>query len=219
MAATADCAIGIFAKAPRPGEVKTRLIPLLGAAGACALHVRLLAHTLRTARAAAIGPVELWCSPTSDDPELQKAAALEGASLLDQGDGILGKRMERAFQASLLRAPRAILLGADCPALSAQDLQDAAAALEAHDAVLTPAEDGGYVLIGLARGPKLDLPRLFAGIAWGTETVLRTTRQRFEEAQLQWCELTTRWDVDRPDDYQRLVREMPAFAVEPAVGS
>ena len=204
--------VGVFAKAPRAGYVKTRLIPLLGPDGACVLHARLLAHALRTVSAAAIGPLELWCLPTITDPALQQAAALEGASLLDQGDGSLGKRMQRAFASTLLREPRCILLGADCPSLTVQDLRMAAAALDKYDAVLTPAEDGGYVLIGLQRGPQLALARLFDGIAWSTETVLQATRERFRELQLRWHELPTRWDVDRPEDYHRLVREMPALA-------
>lgn len=210
----ADCIVGVFAKAPRPGEVKTRLIPLLGPEGASALHRRLLEHALHTAHSAAVGAVELWCSPGTADPGLREVAALEGTSLLDQGDGTLGERMARAFLATLPRAPCCILIGADCPSLTAPDIIAAAAALQRHDAVIAPAEDGGYVLIGLRAGREVDVARLFEGIAWSTETVIQATRERLAALGLSWHELPTRWDVDRPEDYLRLLRQMPWLAME-----
>ena len=217
MTTKTDCIVAVFAKAPRPGEVKTRLIPLLGAEGAATLHRRLLEHTLAVARSAAIGPVELWCSPTTQDPFLREVAALQAAPLLAQGDGNLGERMDRAFQRMLARTPRCVLIGSDCPALTAQDLQDAASALAGTDcdAVFIPAEDGGYVLVGLDR-PQT---RLFDDIPWGTDKVMQTTRARLAELRLRCCELPARWDVDRPEDYLRLVREMPAFSTSPVHNS
>ena len=97
----------------------------------------------------------------------------------------------------------------DCPVLTEQHLCDASAALDAthstpaiqggNDAVLIPAEDGGYALIGLARCDA----RLFDGIAWGSDTVLATTRTRLKSLGWRWHELETLWDIDRPDDYRR----------------
>jgi hypothetical protein len=113
----------------------------------------------------------------------------------------LGARMAHAFAATLQHATHAICIGADCPALTAQHLQEAAAALRAgDDAVFVPAEDGGYALIGLSR----NLPQLFADMAWGGSTVMAQTRVRLREAGLRWRELATLWDVDRPEDYHRL---------------
>jgi glycosyltransferase A (GT-A) superfamily protein (DUF2064 family) len=95
------------------------------------------------------------------------------------------------------------LIGADCPALTPEHLHEAAEALKRHDAVVLPAEDGGYVLIGLRR----PIYALFAKMEWGADTVMDETRKRLVEGSLSWSEPTVLWDVDRPEDYERLVRE------------
>jgi glycosyltransferase A (GT-A) superfamily protein (DUF2064 family) len=93
--------------------------------------------------------------------------------------------------------------------LTAQHLRLSASALAAgDDAVLLPAEDGGYVLIGL-RGPR---PEVFEGVAWGSERVLAETRARLRALGLRWSEPATLWDVDRPEDLDRLAREVPELA-------
>jgi glycosyltransferase A (GT-A) superfamily protein (DUF2064 family) len=92
------------------------------------------------------------------------------------------------------------LIGTDCPALTPGDLADAAAALARADVVLVPAEDGGYVLVGLA-APR---PALFEGIAWGTSDVMRRTRERIAAGGWTSRELALRWDVDRPADLERV---------------
>jgi len=211
MTRQSNCPIAVFAKGPRPGKAKTRLIPLLGPDGAAALQRRLLEHTLHTAQAAALGPIELWCTPDIDDPDLLNASALVGASLHTQSEGDLGARMAQAFLTIFERTPRCILIGSDCPSLTAQDLKDAKNALNDHDAVLGPAEDGGYYLIGLQSGLNVSLMQLFEDIEWGTDTVLEATRRRMKSLNLRWRELAPRWDVDRPADYARLGREMPAL--------
>jgi hypothetical protein len=192
----------VFAKAPRPGEVKTRLIPVLGAAGAARLHERLVDRALATAAAAGLGAVEL-CGDPASDPFLAARAAAHGAALAEQGPGDLGARMHRAFQRALTGAPAAILIGTDCPALTAEYLRDAGDALAAGlDAVLGPAADGGYVLIGLRRVH----PSLFERIRWGGPDVLQDTRTRLGALGWRWRELGTLWDVDRPEDLERLAR-------------
>jgi len=211
MTLLSNCTIAVFAKAPRPGTAKTRLIPLLGPNGAAALQRRLLEHTLHTAQAAALGPIELWCTPDIDDPDLLTASALVAASMHTQCEGDLGTRMAQTFLTILARTPRCILIGSDCPSLTAQDLKDAENALDNHDAVLGPAEDGGYYLIGLRNELNVNLVRLFENIEWGTDTVLAATRRRMKSLNLRWRELPFRWDVDRPEDYARLGREMPAL--------
>jgi rSAM/selenodomain-associated transferase 1 len=192
----------VFAKAPTPGEVKTRLTPALGAAGAAALHERLVHRTLATAAAAALGPVELCCAPEVTHPFLVACAHAHSADLGEQGPGDLGRRMHRAFA----RAPGAILIGCDCPALTPAYLRAAAASLAAgDDAVLGPAEDGGYVLIALARADR----SLFERVDWGGADVLETTRERLRGLRWRWRELATLWDVDRPEDLLRVERELP----------
>lgn len=199
----------VFAKAPTPGEVKTRLIPALGEAGAAALQRRLIERTLRTAAAAGLGRNELWCAPGLDDPFLAACAAEYGFSLRAQGEGDLGTRMARALEAALADATPGLLIGCDCPVLSVAYLREAAAALgRGEDAVFGPAEDGGYVLVGSARRPAAEL---FEGIPWGTAGVMAATRTRLLRGRWRWHELAPVWDVDRPEDLARL-RAQPDFA-------
>ncbi len=193
--------VAVFAKAPVPGEVKTRLIGLLGAREAAGLHAALVRRALGTARNSAVGPVSLWCMPDTGHPFFAACAAEYGAELRPQRGGDLGERMEGAFGQLLGEGP-AVLIGSDCPCLGVEDLRSAAAALATHDAVLQPAEDGGYVLVGLSR----QVPGLFDGVRWGESTVMRETRERLRSAGATWKELPVRWDVDRPEDYRRLAQ-------------
>jgi rSAM/selenodomain-associated transferase 2/rSAM/selenodomain-associated transferase 1 len=195
-----DATIAVFAKAPEPGAAKTRLIPLLGAAGAAALQARLTERALATAAEAALGPVTLWCTPTTEHPLLTSAAAATGAGRAAQCDGDLGARMFAATAAALVDFSRVIIIGTDCPALTPVQLREAAAALEDDDAVLVPAEDGGYALIGLRRADA----RVFAGIEWGGATVMAATRRNLAALGWRWRELAPSWDVDRPEDFARL---------------
>ena len=195
-------AVIIFARAPRPGAVKTRLIPLLGAEGAAALHTRLVRRTLETARAASFRRIELQGEPDIDDPFFRFCAGRFAVALAAQAGGDLGARMLAAFASALATHPRTLLLGSDCPALAARHLRQADSALrEGADAVFVPCEDGGYALIGLRR---VDA-RLFDGVAWGGENVMAETRARLTALGWRWRELETLWDVDRPADYERLL--------------
>jgi uncharacterized protein len=192
----------VFAKAPQPGSVKTRLIPLLGAEGAAALHARLTKRALATARAAAVGPVELACAPDTAHPFFRHCAEHYGAALAPQGEGDLGARMLAASERGLAAGTPVILIGCDCPALTPAHLRAAARALgEGVHAVLAPAEDGGYVLIGLARTDAA----LFRDIDWGEAGVMAATRHRLAALGWRWQALETLWDVDRPADYERLI--------------
>jgi len=200
-AAVTDTRIIVFARAPEPGAVKTRLIPLLGAGRAAALQRVLIDRAVSTALAAGIGPVELWCAPSALHPLLAGFAETHGIGAASQCDGDLGARMLHAAVTALAATARVIIIGADCPALTGGDLQRAAAALVAgNDAVLIPAEDGGYVLIGLTWWDA----RLFTDIAWGTDQVMAATRERLAALDWRWLELPPAWDVDRPADFERL---------------
>lgn len=193
----------VFAKAPQPGRVKTRLAPLLGETGAARLHARLVGRAVRTAKAARLGPAELHCAPHTRHPFFASLARRHGLRLRAQGPGGLGERMLRAFARTLREFDSVLLIGSDCPALRASDLRAAARALErGADAVLSPAQDGGYALIGLRRPSKA----LFAGIDWGGPKVLDQSRSRLRRLRWKWKELRTVWDVDRPEDVARLKR-------------
>lgn len=197
----ADTRVLVFARAPEPGTVKTRLIPLLGAQRAAALQRVLIERALRTALESHIGEVELWCAPSAQHPLFAQYRRRFGIAATTQCEGDLGARMLQATVAALGSAPRTIIIGADCPALTAAGLQRAAQALfQDHEAVLIPAEDGGYVLIGLNRCDA----RLFEGIAWGGGSVMAQTRERLKILGWRWLELAPSWDVDRPADFERL---------------
>jgi rSAM/selenodomain-associated transferase 1 len=194
-----DAALIVFARAPVPGRVKTRLVPLMGEAGAARLHAQLVERTLRTAQAAGFSDIYLYCSPGTRGEFFKSMRERFGVRLRAQGPGDLGDRMYRA----LGRNAPGVLIGSDCPALRPADLRAAARALQAgFDAVLSPAEDGGYPLIGLRRVSR----RLFDGVSWGSARVLDQTRRRLARLGWRWTELRTLWDVDRPEDVARLRR-------------
>jgi len=172
----------VFSRSPVPGRVKTRLVPRLGEWRAARLHARLTRHALRTARTAACGPVELY------DTSKQRGADL-------------GERMHHALARALRRHRGAIIIGADCPALRPRDLRRAARWLAGGcDVVLAPAEDGGYALIGAKRVS----PLLFSGVAWGGDDVYETTMRKLVSLKYRWRALERVWDVDRPEDLERL---------------
>ncbi|MCA3227671.1 MAG: TIGR04282 family arsenosugar biosynthesis glycosyltransferase, partial [Burkholderiales bacterium] len=133
-------------------------------------------------------------------PSVVAAARHHGVTVLPQQGADLGARMAHAA-AHALAAPgvaAALVIGTDCPALRTAHLEQAAAALARHPVVLVPAEDGGYVLLGL-RAPQ---PALFEGVAWGGPQVLAATRQRIAAAGLRHVELPALPDLDTPADYQ-----------------
>ena len=192
-----EARIMVFAKAPIPGQTKTRLIPALGAEGAAELHERLVNHTLNTAIQANLCPVQLWCAAPPEHPFFSALLQRHPITLKQQQGADLGERMGNAFIDALTQSPYALLIGSDTPSLSHQDLHDALMALKnGCECVLNPAEDGGYVLIGLRR---IDMA-IFRNIIWGSHTVLEETRQRLQQQGMQWCELKTHRDIDRPED-------------------
>lgn len=197
-------AVAILGRAPIPGEAKTRLIPRLGSPGAAALQGWLLQRIVATALVADVGPVSLWCAGDPAHPAFAVCRAFGAVSLRQQGAGDLGARMLQALQEST--APGGTLLvGTDCPALTPGLLRQAAAALADHEAVAIPAEDGGYVLLGAHR----PAPELFAGVQWGSARVMAQTRERLRALGWTWSEPATLWDVDRPDDLDRLLAAWP----------
>lgn len=186
----------VFAKAPVPGRVKTRLIPALGEEGAAALARKMLEHTLTAALAAGCGTVELCADPAPQADAWSGLALPEGIVLTAQGNGDLGERMARATERSLGRAPRVMLIGTDCVEMSAALLRAAAQTLDTADACLHPTADGGYALLGLTR---FDCS-LFEGIAWSTSSVAKDTRARIQALGWTLTIGATLHDVDLPSD-------------------
>lgn len=193
---TGACAIVVMAKAPQAGLAKTRLVPALGAAGAARLAERLLEATLVQAITAAVGPVEICCTPDTAHPAFTRLRQAHALSLSEQGEGDLGARMARAFARLLQGHSQVLVIGTDAPGLDAQYLRAAAAALNGHDAVFGPALDGGYTLVGLRRAA----PALFDGMPWSTPTVMAETRRRLVAGGWRHAELPALADVDEPAD-------------------
>lgn len=187
----------VFIRAPRIGTVKTRLAAGLGATGACEAYRHMIGLTLSAVRGAHAS-VELRCTP--DDAAGELAAWREPDwSVAPQGEGDLGARMLRAVADNLAKGfQRVILIGTDCPYLAVPDLRAAAAALDAQEVVIGPAEDGGYWLIGL-RGLHAGL---FQDIPWSTGEVMATTLQRARAAGLSVHCLRVLRDVDTLADWQ-----------------
>jgi len=190
----------IFAKAPRPGFAKTRLIPALGAEGAAELAQQMLFNTLREAAAAKIGAVELCVTPAIHDPAWCAMQLPAGITISDQGAGDLGARLARAAKRALDKAEQVLLIGTDCVEMSADLLREAAQGLQRHDAVIHGTLDGGYALLGLKRFD----PFLFSDMPWSTDAVAGITLARIE--QLGWVVHAGRMlhDVDEPQDLKYL---------------
>jgi rSAM/selenodomain-associated transferase 1 len=190
--------VAILAKAPIPGFAKTRLIPTLGADRAALLQARLIEHAVRTACAAEVGRVTLWITPQEHQQVFSELRARYPISIAHQSSGDLGARMLAAARAA---GRLVLIIGTDCPALEPGHLGAAAAILrKGTDVVLVPAEDGGYVLIGMRRAH----PALFSEMRWGTPGVIRETRRRIKHLGLSWEEPLVLWDVDTCADLARL---------------
>jgi uncharacterized protein len=203
-----DAVILIFAKAPIPGAVKTRLIPAIGEMAAAMLHSALTERVIETACSTDVDVV-LCCAPDTLHPFFQDCADDFSIELADQlDDANLGARMLASLNEALLDYSRVILIGADCPAFTAAHLRDAIAQLASHDVVLTPAEDGGYTLIGVCK----TATNMFANIDWGNNTVMAAQRLALAAVQLRWHETATLWDVDRAEDLPRLQTLKPPLA-------
>ena len=180
--------LSIFAKWPAPGAVKTRLIPALGADGAAAVYRKLLDHTVREAQASGL-PMLIRGTGA---PLEQLAWLAENVVVAEQGEGDLGARLAE------VPAP-ALVIGSDAPGLTAALLREAARALETHAAVIGPATDGGYYLIGFSE----PVPFAFAGIEWSTGTVFAETMRRFEARGIFPHVLPELDDIDTADDLAR----------------
>ncbi|MDA3919409.1 MAG: TIGR04282 family arsenosugar biosynthesis glycosyltransferase [Salinisphaera sp.] len=203
-----DLHLAVFAKPLVPGQVKTRLIPSVGAEGAVRIQRAMLWQTLATAHDVAGGQISLWVADNPDHPTLHPFRDAFAPIMRTQHGHDLGTRMRSAMATLLQENARVLLVGSDCPVLSVNNVREAVAAFDDDrtDAVFIPVEDGGYVLIGLRSWPgrhETVLDAVFNGIPWSTNQVMAQTRLQLVAAGLGWSELPTLWDVDRPEDLQR----------------
>ncbi|WP_457573087.1 TIGR04282 family arsenosugar biosynthesis glycosyltransferase [Desulfolithobacter sp.] len=197
----------IFTRYPRPGEVKTRLIPALGAKGAADLHRTLTERMVARGRTLARRrPVQLHIFFTGADMSLMERWLGRTATYHRQQGATLGERMALALETLLEAGARRILLvGSDCPFLDPDLLAGALDKLHHRDTVLGPAVDGGYYLIGIRQGIEiLALRHLFEDVPWGSSQVFARTMERIREAGLNCSLLPSYRDIDRPDDLVHL---------------
>lgn len=207
-------ALVIFAKAPVPGQVKTRLCPPLTPDEAATLHGSFVLDTLERTKAAVTKltlPIDryLACAPSATHVFFKIMEERQGVKLLDQAGDDLGGRMNQAFHTLFAQGYRqVVLVGTDVPALPLGHFKQALLALENHDLVLGPALDGGYYLIGLKRMA----PELFADIPWSTNQVLRLTQEKAATIGLK-ASLIQPWrDVDTLADLEALIKDCNAEA-------
>lgn len=193
----------VFTKAPVAGRVKTRLVPAVGVEGAARLAAALLEDTLEAllvaGRAAPVLAV--------DDGAAFRG---RGLPLVEQGQGDLGERLERVLGRGLARARAVVAVGGDAPGFPTSLLEACFSALERADAVLTPAEDGGFALLGLKRCP----PGLFRGLPWSGPDTLRATEARLRARGLSVLRVGRWFDIDGPADLARLRVELSEGTVQ-----
>jgi hypothetical protein len=210
-------ALVIFAKAPIPGQVKTRLCPPLIPDEAATLHGSFVLDTLERTKTVVTKlklPVDryLACAPASTHVFFKIMEERQGVKLINQVGDDLGARMNQAFETLFAHGYRNILLmGTDVPTLPLDHFKQALTQLENHDLVLGPALDGGYYLIGLKRMA----PELFADIPWSTNQVLKLTQEKAVTLGLLTALLQPWRDVDTPDDLQALIDASTAEARKP----
>ena len=195
----------IFAKAPTAGRVKTRLAERVGAHRATVLSRAFLVDTWRSANRLD-SSVVLALDGSEPLPHLDPEP-----EIWKQGDGDLGARLERSLRRALERAPWAIALGTDSPGLPRDCIEAAIERLEAGaDAVIGPSDDGGFYLLGLGRCPEGCLE----GIAWSAETTRERTVSRLEALGMSVAQVAPWYDVDRPEDLDRLRTDLDDARIE-----
>jgi rSAM/selenodomain-associated transferase 2/rSAM/selenodomain-associated transferase 1 len=188
----------ILTRYPFPGRVKTRLIPALGEEGAASLHDAMTAHTLRWADSLSSKNADILEVRFEGGTQAQMQQWLgKERQYIEQGDGDLGERMDRAFKENFQNKYRHIVLvGTDCPQMTAFHVEEAFYSLKTHDIVIGPSEDGGYYMIGLNQ----IVPELFLSMDWGTSEVFKKTMERAKQRNLRVRVLGMLSDVDTPDD-------------------
>jgi len=212
-----DTRLLIFTKAPIEGQVKTRLIPSIGATNATQLHRLLTAHVVKVATTSHLCPVEVWCSPDTSHVFFQQLMQQYPVTLFTQQGKELGEKMFHAASDALKRAGRVIIIGGDCLQFTAQHLQWALESISGSDnsVVLTPAHDGGYVLVGMNRIDSC----LFEDITWGSENVLAQTRQRLRELGWGWQELPCLRDIDVESDLKDIADYASGYPLGPELNA
>ena len=187
----------VFAKAPVPGTVKTRLQPTISSQDAAKLQTFFIQQTLTSLADLETTDVELRCFPDENHPVFQQCAQRYDVVLKQQQGDDLGERMANALQEALADYQQVVIIGTDCPEMISDHIKTAFLQLrQGMDTVIGPAQDGGYVLLGLRRFSS----ELFVNINWGSDKVLFETREKLRILDWKWYELQSLQDIDTPDD-------------------
>lgn len=206
-----DPAVILMAKAPVEGAVKTRLCPPLTAEEAVSLYAAMLADVAEEVGERLRGVRRyLFFFPPSQEKRFRSAPFRRFERIRQQGRD-LGERMDRAIRLALSNgARRVVVIGADCPFLTASRVRSAFRELRGPaDLVFGPSEDGGFYLIGAS----FPVPVLFRGVAWGTGSALADVTSRCRRAGYSYAFLPSEIDVDRPEDLEALRRRIAGRAV------
>lgn len=201
-----DCLIIQFAKFPRLGAVKTRLQGLLAEQGSYDLHIKLLTHVNKTIDESGFDHV--LALDKLGQLDCINSIAEQTPVLLQKGLD-LGAKMQTALSWGLKKYQKVIIVGSDCPVLGADHYAKVCRSLDEYEQVFIPAEDGGYVLIAATSVN----PTIFSDMPWGTGDVMAETKNRLDEQGKSYKCLAELWDVDRPEDYQKLIAINPEFSV------
>jgi len=196
-------ALIIFSKPPIAGLAKTRLIPALGEEGAAEYHGKLLRHTLTNVVCEGEWDSHLWCSENMGHSFFQSCLADYAITLHEQSGDDLGERMANAIQSMLGEYESVCIIGSDCPVLNRDKIRIVFASLNSKDdVVITPAEDGGYVLLAVRQQLRTEI---FSGIKWGGADVYRQTLNKVRLLALKPAIQPVLWDVDEPADLDRII--------------
>ncbi|MGH1486196.1 MAG: TIGR04282 family arsenosugar biosynthesis glycosyltransferase [Cellvibrionaceae bacterium] len=194
-----DTRLLVFSKSPEKTRVKTRMQPVYSQDFSVSLHKQLVNHCLSLWAASAVCPIDLWLAGS----ELIFKEALPSLSTLpvyQQQGNDLGERMCSAAKMTLKESEAVLLVGTDCPFIDEDYLISACESLQQYDLVISPATDGGYVLLGF----KQLSTTLFNNINWGSSEVFQQTLVAINKAGLSYKQLPTLSDIDRPEDIELL---------------
>lgn len=196
-----DIPLYLFAKAPEPGKVKTRMRPQLDNDACAALATRMLVQSASKVVRHWPGPRILCVAPTLDHPRFHELEQEQSFRLLKQIDAGLGDRMLAALADGLEQFGQAVVMGCDVPHIDGAILQQAWRLMQLGDNVIGPAEDGGFYLLGVNASPA----RAFTGIEWGGDQVASAVLRQGLEEGIAFTHLPTLRDIDRYDDLLWLV--------------
>ena len=193
--------VALILKAPRVGQVKTRLASSIGAERATRIYRALVEHQL--AQIPASWRIVIHFAPSDAEAEMRtwlESRSRRGTDFIPQPDGDLGVRLISAMDHGFASgADLVFFLGGDCPGITCTYLKEAEAALAQTDMVIARAFDGGYVLLGLRKS----VAALFEKIPWSSAAVFDATLRQAQGARLFYQCLSPLEDIDDIESYQR----------------